>query len=390
MLTMKKIVNQLIITFALLAISSVSFGQRAFTAPAAFMVTESVKITVSTFGTVLEDNPGPMTMWLAANDDEIISTGVQCEGGNNFWSFTIATNPNDYFATTVTVIKGVLKTSDGSVASNQFQVTPYDFSTVAGMLTIAPSRPYYSENVSVIFDRTKSDRDNLSEVAPIYMWAWNNTESLGDAANQGSWGSIAESTALTQVPGFPNLWRKDFVPQVYWNTNKAMTTFGCLFRSKAGDKQTNDALVTLYKAPGLVEKPKKVKTFPMSFTKLDVVTIIYDQKLEENPALKASDAIYITTTIFSETYRPQPNPISTWTQNWTAIETTPAIQRLKMIPYGNPQDSVFRITYVPQTFYGYYSAVSPTLNVAKMFVTFRNLSGTGISEKEELKVEKPD
>lgn len=382
---MKRIINtSILFAIILLMIAKTSNGQRAFTAPAAFMVTESVKITVSTFGTILEDNPGPMIMWLGANDDEILTTGVQCQGGDNMWSFTITPSPNEYFATTVTKIRGILKTSDGTVASNEFQVTPYDFSTVATMLSIWPSRPYYSENVSIIFDRTKSDRDNLSEVTPIYMWAWNNTESLGDAANQGTWGSISESTVLTQVPGYPNLWRKDIIPIQYWNTTKAMTTFGCLFRSKAGDKQTNDQLITLFKAPGLVEKPKKVKTFPMSYTKLDVVTIIYDQKLEENPELKNSDAIYITTTAFSVTYRPQPSPTTVWNQDWTAIAETPAIQRLKMIPYGNPQDSVFRLTFVPQTFYSYYSAVPTTFNMQRIYVTFRNLTGTGKSEREEI------
>jgi hypothetical protein len=332
-----------------------------------------------------------MTMWLGANTDTPVSTEVQCvKETDNFWSFSITTSPNTFFSSTVTVIRGLIKTSTGTISTNEFQVTPFDFSSSAAMLTIAPAKPYYSENVSVIFDRTKSDKDNLSDVSPIYIWAWNNTESIGDAANQGTWGSISEAAVLTQVPGYPDLWRKDFVPQVYWNTPKAMTTFGCLFRSKAGDKQTNDQLVTLYKAPGLVEKPKKVKTFPMSFTKLDVVTIIYDQKLEENPILKAADAVYITTTIFSETYRPQPNPMSLWTQNWTATAETPAIQRLKMIPYGNPADSIYRITFVPQTYYSYYSSISSILNITKLFVTFRNLTGTGKSEKEEIKIEKPD
>jgi hypothetical protein len=382
----------IISSLTLLLTANTVNGQRPYTAPGAFLPTEQVRLTVSVFGTALEDQDGPMKFLLSANEDEPNVLVDAVLASDNHWSYTFTPSPNNFFSTEVTVINGIIKTADGSIELEVFTVTPFDFTSAVSLLTVVPSRPYFTENVSLIFDRNQSDRDDLSAVAPIYMWAWNNSdfENLGDAPNQGGWGSISESTVLTQVPGYPNLWRKDFIPQAYWATNKQMTGFGCLFRSKAGDKQTNDQKVNLYKAPGLVEKPKKVKNFPLTFTKFDVVTIFYDQKLEENPDLKASSAIYVTTTARTTIYRPQPSPISTWTQDWTAIESTPAIERVKMIPYGNPADSIFRLTFVPQTFYTYYQSIPTTYALQTLFVKFRNLEGTAFSELEEILVVNPD
>ena len=180
---------------------------RVNTAPAAFFGSEEITIYLRVVGTDLEDAEGPIFMVSGANGSTMDQSLEATKLDDNIWTVTLT--PDDYYGTTVETIAGKV-TDGGGKETNSFSLSAFDPSELDGvMMKWYPATAIYSENVSIIFNSNLSDRDDLTDVDPIYMWAWNNPESLGDAANQGSWGSIDPSAACEKIGD--NLWRLSLI-----------------------------------------------------------------------------------------------------------------------------------------------------------------------------------
>jgi len=344
---------------------------RATTAPAAFLGNEEIIIYLRVQATDLEDAEGPLYMVSGANGGEMNMNLEATKVEDNVWSVTIT--PDDYYGAAVETIEGKISDNNGT-ETNAFSLSVFDPSVMAGvMMKWYPATAIYSENVSVIFNYTMSDRDNLTGVDPIYMWAWNGTDGIGDAAFQGNWASIDVSAICEKIG--EDLWRKDFVPQQYWDTEKPMTDFGCLFRSMAGDAQTEDHFIPLV-APPVTEVPKVIRPFPVKFTKKDVFTLYYDMKLETNTALKSVTNLYFeTSTNVAEENNPLPG-------SWI-IYKPHELDRAKMAPL---EDSIYSIQFIPEEFYD----LAPDYELKQLNFIFRNKGGLKASEQYSIKVLQED
>ncbi len=344
---------------------------RANAAPAAFLGNEEITVFLRVLGTDLEDAEGPLYLVSGANNSTMDQTDEAVKVDDNVWSVTFV--PNDHYGTTVSSIQGKITNGSGT-ETNTFSLSAFDPSIIEGKMFVSyPSTAIYSENVSIVFNATMSDFDDLTDVSPIYIWAWNNPESLGDAANQGSWGSIDESAACEQIG--ENLWRKDFVPQTYWNTEKAMSEIGFLFRNKAGDKKTNDASIPLV-GPPVNEVPKVIRTFPVKFTKGDIVSLYYDLKLETDPLVKTVTDFYLeTTTNVEEENNPLPG-------NWIVYSSS-QLATAHMTPL---EDSIFMIQFIPEKYYN----LNVEYDLKQLNFIFRDKGGLKKSEQYSVKVNKED
>lgn len=344
---------------------------RVNAAPAAFLGSEEITIYLRVVGTDLEDSEGPIFMVSGANGGALNQTLEATKYDDNVWTVTLI--PDDYYGTPVGTIGGKV-TDGGGKETNPFSISVFDPSAMDGvMMKWYPSTAIYSENVSIIFNSKLSDRDDLTDVEPIYMWAWNNPEGLGDAANQGSWGSIDPSAVCEKIGD--NLWRKDIIPKVYWDTEKAMTEMGCLFRNMGGDKQTDDMTVPL-SAPPVTEIAAVTRPFPTKFTKKDVFSLFYDLKLETNTEMKSVTDIYIqTSTNVEEENDPLPG-------NWI-IYSLNDVARAKMTPVG---DSIYFIQFIPEEYYD----LNPDYELKQLNFIFRNRGALIKSEQYAIKVYKED
>jgi hypothetical protein len=277
--------------------------------------------------------------------------------------------PDTYFSTAVTSINGKLA-NGGGTETNPFVIQVFDPAVAAGtMVTIVPATPIYSENVSIVFNSKLSDRDDLTDEDPIYMWAWS-TEGFGDAANQGGWGSIDPSAICEKIGD--NLWRKDIVPQQYWDITNPMAEIGCLFRDFAGTSQTEDLTIALV-APPVTTVPKVIRTFPVKYCQNDVVTIYYDTNLDEDhPEMQSVTEMYVqTSTNTEEDNNPLPG-------NWI-IYTQTQLNKAKMVDEGG---GIWSIMMIPAD----YFSIDPSYQIAQINLTFRNKGGLKTSEKLSVKV----
>jgi hypothetical protein len=352
------------------------FGQdeaRITTAPAAFLGDEEITVYLRVLGTGLEEAAGPVYFESGANGGAMDKSleATQSDDDKNVWFVTLT--PDSYYGVPVETIEG--KATDGAgIETVPVILSVFNPDDLDGIMTkYYPATPVYSENVSVVFNATMSDRDDLTGIDPIYMWAWNNPEDLGDAANQGEWGSIDPSAVCEKIG--ENLWRKDFVPQVYWDTEKPMTEFGYLFRNMAGDKQTEDLTVPLF-APPVKEVLTVIRTFPQKFTRADVVTIYYDLKLETNQAMKDQTEIYVeTSTNMEEENNPLPG-------NWIVYSQ----QELNTARLAPLEDSVYFIQMIPDVYY----SLDPDYDLKQLNFVFRNKGGIAKSETYSYNVLKED
>ncbi len=348
-------------------ISRAGGDARVRTAPAAFMGDEEVTIYFHVFGSDLEDDEGPIYLWSGANGGALDFQAECIKEDDNLWSFTLI--PDTYFSTDVTSINGKLA-NGGGTETNPFVIQVFDPTVTEGtMITVVPATSIYSENVSIIFNSKLSDRDDLTDVDPIYMWTWS-TEGFGDAANQGSWGSIDPSAICEKIGD--NLWRKDIVPQQYWEITNPMAEIGCLFRDFSGGSQTEDYTITLF-APPVTTVPKVIRTFPVKFTQDDVVTIYYDPKLDEDhPEMQQVTEMYVqTSTNTEEENDPLPG-------NWI-IYTQTQLNKAKMVDEG---DGVWSIMMIPSD----YFSTEATYQINQINLTFRDKGGLKKSEKLSVKV----
>ena len=344
---------------------------RANTAPAAFLGSEEITIYLRVVATDLEDAEGPLYMISGANGGEMNMNLEAIKENDNVWSVTIT--PDTYYGVTVQTIEGKISDNNGT-ETNAFALIVFDPAQMDGvMVKWYPSTAIYSENMSIIFNSTMSDRDDLTGVDPIYMWAWNNPEELGDAANQGEWGSIDPSAVCVKIG--EDLWRKDIVPQEYWDTEKPMSEIGCLFRNMAGDSQTEDFAIPMV-APPVTEIPKVIRPFPVKFTKKDILTIYYDLKLETNQEMKKQKEIYIeTSTNVEEENNPFPG-------NWI-IYRPAELERALLTPM---DDSIYMIRFIPDIYY----SLDPEYDLKQLNYIFRNKGGLAKSEQYSIKVLKED
>jgi hypothetical protein len=329
-----------------------------YTAPAAFQTSEEITIYAHPFGTPLYEHNTDIYMVLDT-DIPVNGTPELCEldSASGYYYFTLT--PDSYFGTTVDSISLYIQNEAGDTISAPETVKPFDFTTAQGqLLTTEPAMPNYAQNVSLIWDATQSDQDDLTGVDPLYLWAWNNAESLGDAPNQGSWGNYSPSAKLTKID--ENIWRKDFVPQEYWETNVKMTQFGCLIASSNGDLQTSDQTVILYPPPR-TEPLKIAAAFPQKFTQEDVVTIMYDTNLDNS--LEDADNIYMFTSVNEgELYNPLPG-------NWLNY----SLQQKDMAKLEDPDgDGIYTITFIPEEYY----PIPDDFQIETLNIKFRNSTGT--------------
>lgn len=344
---------------------------RVGTAPAAFLGNEEVTIYLRVLATDLEDAEGPLYLISGANGGDMNMSLEASVVDENVWSVTIT--PDEYYGVTVETIEGKISDNNGT-ETNGFSLSVFDPSVMDGvMVKWFPSTAIYSENVSIIFNATMSDRDDLTGTDPVYMWAWNNPEGLGDAANQGGWGSVDPSAACEKIG--EDLWRKDIVPQLYWDTEKPMSEIGCLFRNMAGDAQTDDLAIPLV-APPVTEVAKVIRPFPVKFTKKDIFTLYYDLKLETNSALKKLTEFYIET---STNVEEENNPLPS---NWIIYKPSD-LERAKMTPL---EDSIYVIQFIPEHYY----SLDPDYELKQLNYIFRNKGGIVKSEQYSIKVLKED
>jgi len=332
------------------------------TAPAAFLPSEEITVYFHVCTSDMEDDASLKTVYGGFNEGELISLGeaILSEDDQNIWTFSLI--PADAFsAEDIESLSFQIKNTDGSVELPIMTVNVFDFSVADNqMTTVFPASPNYAENMSIVFNATLSDRDDLTDVSPIFLWAWNNAESLGDAAEQGSWASInAETTVLTEVA--PNIWRKDFIPQKYWDTEVPMTEIGLLFRNQTGTTQTEDMTIKLYPPPSC-GGVSALYSFPKKFMQEDILTIVFDTKLESNGAFNGyTGDLFLETSLNGGEHELFPGM---WT-NYSLSE----LEKVKMLNEGN---GVYTLTLYPKNF---YEVTDPAFIIEQFNIVVRNKNG---------------
>ncbi len=324
--------------------------------PSAFMIDEEITITFNVCATDLKDNTGPVILWTAANDGVLENKGECTAVDDNKWSFTMT--PTSFFGNSPDSIRLMLKDEAGTVETPVSTIAPYDFSQATTMLTIYPTPSAYSESVSLIFNAAMSTPGTLTGVSPIYAWCW--IPGGADAPDQGTWGSYTPKALCTQIDG--DIWRKEFIPQEYWQSSAPMTEFGILFVNANGTQQTVDNVIPLVQ-PFTCAEPSI--SFPRKFTQSDVVTIICDTKKTEYEMLNNVGDVYIytyTNAGDSTDYNPMP------AHNWI-IYPPAMVDRAKMTDVG---DGVYEITIIP---YQYFEIDDPNYVITDLTFVFRNRLG---------------
>ena len=353
---MKKIIT----IISLLIFGSVNFLNAQLhtsVSPSAFLIDEELTISFNVCATDLKDNEGPIILWAAANDGDFQQAGECTKVDDNKWSYVMT--PTTFFGSSPDSIRLMLKDEGGATETPTSTIAPYDFSQAQGaMLTIYPTPSAYSESVSLIFNAALSTPGTLTGVSPIYAWCW--IPGGADAPDQGTWGSYTPKALCTHIDG--DIWRKEFIPQEYWQTSAPMTEFGILFVNANGTQQTSDNIVPLVQ-PFTCTEPSI--SFPRKFTQKDVVTIICDTKKTEYEMLSDVGDVFIytyTNAGDSTDYNPLPE------HNWI-IYPPARVDRAKMTDVGN---GVFEITFIPQT---YYEIDDPSYIINQLTFVFRNKLG---------------
>jgi len=356
-----KYINKFILSLIVLifCIGTIQAQIHTWSSPAAFMEDEEITIYFNVCATPLEGLSGPMTLWSAANGGSLEESGVCDTVHENLFKFTMT--PSTFYGTSIDSINGKLVDPEG-VETDIFSLIPFDFGLATGaMLTIYPEPASFGENVSLVFNAALSDRDPLTGVSPIYMWAWANELDPADVPGQGSWGAYTDKALCEQIDG--DIWRKDIVPLEYWETTTAITEFGCLFVNSTGSAQTEDHTIPVI-PPFNCDKP--AVSFPRSFTQGDVVTIVCNTNLEAFENLAGVEKLYIwsyTNNGDSTDYNPLPN----W--NWI-IYPPDKVNNAKMENMGN---GIHEITFIP---WYYYGVDNPDYVITSMTIVFRNRLGS--------------
>lgn len=154
---------------------------------------------------------------------------------------------------------------------------------------ISPKGFTAEDKITITVDVTGTILDG---VKPLYLWAWI-PGCCG--ADNGDWNNSNEANKLTEVKA--NVWSISFVPTAFYKKSAGeIGEIGFLVKAKdgTGDKKTQDMGS---KVTSLVFVPNKLRVFPSQFTQDDVITIIYDQKLDDNPSMKALKEVYMYTDI---------------------------------------------------------------------------------------------
>lgn len=189
---------------------------------------------------------------------------------------------------------------------------------------------------------------------PIYIWAF--IQGCCGAQN-GQWDNSNEANRMTQVGAagadkykwsfvMPSV--KDFIGASYNQAKQAAvangrsetaTRLGFLVKGKngTGDIKSGDIEIPFV---GPVYLPTETRTFPANYSQEDVVTIVYDQNLEDNAAMKASTTVFLY--IEGDINGNNTIPVS---QANVGTSTTPS---MRMIDKGN---KTFTYTFVPNRFF---------------------------------------
>jgi len=356
-----KYIDKITIAFVVLifGIGTIQAQIHTWSSPAAFMEDEEITIYFNVCGTPIAGLSGPMTLWSSANGGALEESGVCDTISEDLYKFTMT--PSTFYGTSIDSINGKLVNTEG-IETDVFTLTPFDFTVVSGTMYVTyPAVPSFGENVSIIFNAALSDRDPLTGVSPIYMWAWANEYDPAEPPGQGSWGAYTDKALLEQIDG--DIWRKDFNPLEYWETTTPMTEFGFLFANSTGTAQTEDHTITVV-PPFNCDKP--AVSFPRAFTQDDVVTIVCNTNLEEFSNLAGVEKMYIwsyTNSGDSTDY----NPLPEW--NWIVYPPA-AVDKVKMENIGN---GIHEITFIPYYFYG---VDNPDYVITSLTIVFRNRLGS--------------
>lgn len=184
----------------------------------------------------------------------------------------------------------------------------------------------------------------LDGIDPLYIWAW---VPGCCGANNGDWTNSNEANKMTKVSA--NVWSFSYTPTTFYGKTPAeIGEIGFLVKAKdgSGGKQTQDFTS---KVESLVFTPKKFRVFPSQFTQNDVITIIYDQKLDDNPSMKALKEVYMYTDI---TYDDA---------SGTGIFFQPVsydgVGDSNYVKFKSEGNGIFTLTMVPAIYYG--STITP-------------------------------
>jgi hypothetical protein len=230
----------------------------------------------------------------------------------------------------------------------------------AQKVNISPSSFTAKDQITIEVDVTGTA---VAGIEPLYIWMWSDG---GDAPN-GNWTSSLESQVMTKVR--TNVWSITMIPTEFYKKSAASIgeKIGFLVKAKdgTGDKKTDNLGSPVNK---IVEGPQAFRVFPSNFTENDVVTIVYDQKLEENKDFQKITEIFIYT---KADVKNAAGNILEWERSfekgkdWGEVGDTP---KLKMKSEGN---GIYSLTFVPKLFY----ALEPKDKILALRVIFRTKTG---------------
>lgn len=207
---------------------------------------------------------------------------------------------------------------------------------------------------------------------PIYIWGF--IQGCCGSPTNGDWGNSSESNRMTQVGTtgadkykwaivLPSI--KDFVGASYNQAKQAAvsnnrvetaTRFGFLVKGKDGngDIKSGDMEIPF---TGPVYVVNEFRTFPANYSQEDVVTVVYDQNLEDNAAMKASTTVFLY--VEGDVNGNNVVPVS---QANVGTSTTPS---MRMTDKGN---KIFTYTFVPTRFFN----LTGTQRLTKIRYTIRS------------------
>ncbi|TAE75526.1 MAG: hypothetical protein EAZ85_02310 [Bacteroidetes bacterium] len=239
------------------------------------------------------------------------------------------------------------------VAQAQINI-PINASTNNSFISNVPSFGF-SDPIKLIVDVSGVPvlKAEVDANKPIYIWAFIGS----DAPTNGQWLNSNEANRMTQVGAagadkykwsivIPSV--KEFVAITYNQAKQVAvaagrpetaTRLGFLVKGKNGDGGIKSGDIEI-PFVGPVYIPTETRTFPANYSQEDVVTIIYDQNLEDNAAMKASTTVYLY--IEGDINGNNTIPVS---QANVGTSTTPS---MRMIDKGN---KMFTYTFVPNRFF---------------------------------------
>lgn len=195
----------------------------------------------------------------------------------------------------------------------------------------------------------------LGTTDTVFLWTWQPTGD-GDRAPEfqnGEWTSSNPNMAMTNEGN--DVWSMTMVPTEFYNTDAATifaNDISCLAKLKDGsgaggggcDEDKTEDLMLSIEPP--VVGPQKVFTFPAAYSKDslaitadDVLTLIYDNNLEEKESMQNATDLFVfaqATTVSGRTIR---------IENLRQVDENPALQ----MTYKG--DGIFHWTIIPNNIY---------------------------------------